>query len=114
MNKPAIFDASLAIERAGGNRDLAVELFGMLINELPNFRGRIVNAYGQQDHKELQEAVHKLNGSSTYCGVPALKEAANDYEVALKAGEEARFAEMQQRLIGEIDELVNSADSLTI
>ncbi len=81
-------DVELALERAGGNPELAKELFGMLMGELPSFRSNIEHHFQSHDRAQLQEVVHKLNGAATYCGVPLLKERANILESRLKAGED--------------------------
>jgi len=82
-----VIDKELALQRAGGNAQLAEELFSMLLQELPDHRSKIQNALAAQDFQTLQHHVHKLNGSATYCGVPALKAAADTLETSLKRGE---------------------------
>lgn len=114
MDTATVFDPNLAIERAGGSRDLARDLIGMLIRDLPDIRSRIVQSYSQDDLGDVTEAVHKLNGSSTYCGVPALKQAANSYETALKAGENEKFQELHQALQNEIDRILDAPDQLQL
>lgn len=92
-----VVDANLALERAGGNADLARELYQMLQNELPVFEVKIRTLYQTGDIPALTEAVHKLNGSATYCGVPRLKIAAETLEICLKRGESEQY---QQELDG--------------
>lgn len=78
------FDQRLALEQAGGSAELANELFTMLLRELPQFERGIRSAHQRNDLDTLQRTVHKLNGAATYCGVPALKHAADYLETALK------------------------------
>ncbi len=98
-------DTNLALERAGGNQDLARELYQMLQNELPNYRNNIQQHYDSGDYATLLEVVHKLHGSATYCGVPALKEAAASMEAHLKQGAEASYAEGLEAVLSEIKRL---------
>lgn len=86
-----IIDPKLALERAGGNADLARELYQMLQKELPVYQDRIRSLFDTSDYSALTETVHKLNGSATYCGVPALKSAADSLESSLKRGESEEY-----------------------
>jgi two-component system sensor histidine kinase BarA len=102
---PSIIDPALALERAGGNQELARELYQMLQNELPSYASNIRNHYDNGDFASLLEVVHKLNGSSTYCGVPALKEAAQSLESNLKQGAEESYAQGTEQVLAEITRL---------
>lgn len=82
-----VFDHDLALERAGGNRDLAEELFGMLIKELPDYREKLDAAQREGNIDQVIFVAHRINGSATYTGVPALKAAAEALEISLKQGE---------------------------
>lgn len=101
-------DEKLALERAGGNADLARELYQMLQNELPDYQGRLPTLYAEGDMRSLQEAVHKLNGSATYCGVPALKAAAETMESNLKRGEQDRYEEGLNAVLNEIQRVLQT------
>ncbi len=97
-----VIDTELALERAGGNPDLARELFGMLQTELPNYATTIRHHFDSGDFSSLQEAVHKLHGAATYCGVPALKAAALSTETDLKQQKQECYAEGVESLLNEI------------
>lgn len=86
-----VVDPDLALERAGGNAELARELYQMLQNELPVYEVKIRSLFDTGDLPALTEAVHKLNGSATYCGVPKLKEAATMLETDLKRGNSENY-----------------------
>lgn len=103
---PDIIDKELALESAGGNADLAAELFNMLIKELPKHTESLRSTLDSKDYHALQEVVHKLNGSATYCGVPALKQAAETFEAQLKMGQTGKAEEGVDTLIHEIDRLI--------
>lgn len=100
-----VIDTNLALERAGGNHDLARELYQMLQNELPGYLVKIRDHYDSGDYTSLIEVVHKLNGASTYCGVPALKEAAASLESNLKQGSDTTYATGVESVLNEITRL---------
>lgn len=97
-----IFDRDLALERAGGNRDLAEELFGMLVNELPEYRDKLDVAHRDGNIDQVIFIAHRINGSATYTGVPALKAAAEALEISLKQGETGGMARQIKCLEDEI------------
>jgi len=105
-----VFDRELALQRAGGNQDLAEELFAMLVRDLPAFRQRIEAAFNDNNIPGLIEVVHKLNGAATYCGVPALKDAAHHCETALKQHQVDVYDALHKQLIDEIDRVLTSAN----
>jgi two-component system sensor histidine kinase BarA len=92
MSDLKIIDQALALERAGGNPQLADELFKMLLSELPAQRRAIASAMTTGDYVNLLHHVHKLNGGANYCGVPALKQALDTLETKLKNGHNEQAA----------------------
>ena len=82
---PEMLDISQAIEQAGGNPDLAKELFTMLLKELPDQKEKLNQAFAKGDNQAIWNHSHKLYGSTAYCGVPALRKAAKELEEAIKA-----------------------------
>ena len=52
----------------------------MLRSELDNYKEKITIAVNNNDMKELQTQVHKLNGASRCCGTSELKDASNRIE----------------------------------
>jgi len=79
-----VYDEQLSLELAGGNEDLAQQMFEMLLNELPALQASMNEAFQEGDKAALYDNVHKINGSTRYCGVPAVGQAANDLELLLK------------------------------
>ena len=104
-----VIDKDLALARAGGNLQLAEELFTMLLKELPDQRSKILSALSSHDYPALQQSIHKLNGSATYCGVPALKEVVDGFETRLKRGEIEDVSERVQSVVQEIDRILSVA-----
>lgn len=82
---PEMLDIPQAIEQAGGNPDLAKELFTMLLKELPDQKEKLNQAFAKGDNQAIWNHSHKLYGSTAYCGVPALRKAAKELEEAIKA-----------------------------
>lgn len=95
--EPKVYDEQLSLELAGGNEDLAQQMLEMLLNELPSLQASMNDAFEEGDKAALYDNVHKINGSTRYCGVPAVGQAANDLELLLK---------------NEADELDKSLESL--
>jgi two-component system sensor histidine kinase BarA len=97
-----VVDEALALERAGGNADLARELYQMLQKELPYYLTHLRSHFEQGEMEALLNAVHKLNGSATYCGVPALKAAAESLESNIKQGRDETYEAGLEALLSEI------------
>lgn len=104
-----IRDKEMALACAGGSKELADELFGMLLAELPRRRRELHDHLISRDVAELYRTVHNINGSATYCGVPALKDAAVTLEVHLKQGETGALQNEVEHLVHEIDRVLASA-----
>lgn len=102
-----IFSIDDARKLANGNEELAMELFTMLIDELPEQRRGILQAQEQNDLQMLREVTHKLNGASRCCGTPALRHAANSLENSITRGENNDSVnEKTELLLTEIDRLL--------
>ncbi len=65
-------------------RELAREMLSMLAAELPERQAQINAALATQNWRELGEHIHKLHGSSAYCGTTQLRDAAREFEAQLK------------------------------
>jgi len=79
-----VYDEQLSLQLAGGNEDLARQMLEMLLKELPVLRTNMNEVFAEGDKAALYDNVHKINGSSRYCGVPAIGQAANNLELLLK------------------------------
>jgi len=84
MNKFDIVDTSFSIEQAGGSEELAKELFGMLLKELPELREKLACAIADKNWEAMWDHAHKMSGSTAYCGVPALRAKLQTLESAIK------------------------------
>jgi two-component system sensor histidine kinase BarA len=101
-----VFSFNDARKLANGNDVLAIELFNMLIKELPDHRQDIQLALDNNDSQMLREVTHKLNGASRCCGTPALRNAANSLETSIDNNENDKIAMKSGNLLKEIDRLL--------
>ena len=99
-----MLDIPYAIEQAGGNPDLAKELFTMLLKELPEQKRKLNQAFNEGNEQDLWDHAHKIYGSTAYCGVPALQKAAKELEDAIKqtTGDIDRKIEIVNQTIEEL------------
>ena len=81
-----IFDWNLAIARAGGNKDLAHELTGLLAETIKELKPKITKAWDAGQFKEVGELTHKLHGGVAYTGAKHLQVAAKKFEMTTKSG----------------------------
>ena len=110
----SLFDKELALSQAGGNAELAKELFEMLIKDLPGLRDSMNQAHAQQDKQIFWNATHKIHGGTAYCGVPDLKNACKLLEDEIKSAYPSdAIDEPLKKLNSEIDRLLESAGELT-
>jgi len=107
----SLFDKDLALKQAGGNTDLAKELFEMLIKDLPISQQAMNSAHIKKDKEGLWEATHKIHGGTAYCGVPDLKAACKALEDEIKKAYPSKDIEITlDNLNKEIALLINDAD----
>jgi len=79
--KLPVIDAKLGVERAFGQADVWRTILDMLVKDLPASMASIESAFTDQNLEDLRKAAHKLHGSSSYCGTPALQNAAKSLEL---------------------------------
>ena len=103
-----VINYRIALEQADGNEELAKELFQMLIKELPELRQRLTIAIKENDLQGCWDHAHKIYGSTAYCGVPALREAAQVMEAAVKEEDMGRIEENFTALETEIERLLET------
>jgi len=112
-----IFDANIAIQQAGGSEDLARDLFTMLLAELPEHKQAISEAFkalsvDDSEHDPLWDPVHKLHGACSYLGVPALLQAAKDFEHTIKENNREKLANAFNKLDAEIQQLLDKGHNI--
>lgn len=86
-------DPVAALTAAGGDADLAAELFAALVAGLPKELNELRAALAECDWAGLAEHAHQLRGATRYCGVPALDEATEALERAARIDDPALIAQ---------------------
>ena len=109
----SLFDKDLALKQAGGNADLAKELFEMLIKDLPISQQAMNSAHSNNDKEAFWEATHKIHGGTAYCGVPDLKTACKALEDEIKNSYPSDNAKNAlAKLNEEIEHLLENSNAL--
>ncbi|NNM53062.1 MAG: response regulator [Pseudomonadales bacterium] len=84
VSKNDTVDMQEGLRLAGGRKDLARDMLNLLIDGLPQEIEAIQNAFSQRQRSTLLDRVHYVHGASRYCGVPALRQAADMLETGIK------------------------------
>ena len=82
-----VFDPEYAMRLANNKLDLAIDMFTMLLNSLPQDLQSIADYWQTQQHEQLLQQVHKVHGATRYCGTPCLMNRLEQFETALKNSE---------------------------
>jgi len=107
------YDHDEAIKLAGGNAELAKELFQMLIAELPQYQEKIQTAQENNNIKDLKHFIHKVNGATSYCGVPKLRKAAVELESLIDNNTLDTVPQKVKEVLDNINELVDTQATIT-
>jgi len=105
-NDIEVFNINESINLAGGNRELALELMAMLIDELPSHRSKIEKFHSTADFDSMKQQVHMLHGSSKCCGTPALMKASQVLEATIDRNDIDQLGEHITNLMTEIDRVL--------
>ncbi|NOI78077.1 two-component sensor histidine kinase BarA [Vibrio coralliilyticus] len=83
-----IIDWQAALKQSANKEDLARDMLQMLVDFIPEVSSVVEAALEEDDFdsETLVHHVHKLHGSSSYCGVPRLKKVCATIEKALRSG----------------------------
>lgn len=101
-----IIDWQAALKQSANKEDLAKDMLRMLIDFIPEVEEVVDHALDQDDYsrEELIHVIHKLHGSSSYCGVPRLKSLCATLEHALRSG--ASIEEIEPEMFELQDEMI--------
>lgn len=104
-----IVNRKLCLQRANQKPDLARDMLGSLIAQIPE----TLDALQNPEHAEhLLETVHRLHGGCCYTGVPTVQQAAHDLETLLKTDADAtRLHEARNQLANSLHRLMHWAES---
>lgn len=110
----SLFDKDLALKQAGGNPELAKELFEMLVKDLPISQQAVIQAHAGLDKDAFWNAVHKIHGGTAYCGVPDLKSACKRLEDEIKVAYPGETIDSAlKELINQISLLLEESNNLS-
>jgi two-component system sensor histidine kinase BarA len=101
-------DLDKALSVTGGDHKLAEEMFKQLKRELPKLLSALKKAHAKLDWTLLREISHKLHGSTSSCGVPALDYAVQQFNAACREQSEENATELLLVLQNEIERLLKS------
>jgi two-component system sensor histidine kinase BarA len=80
-------DVTLCLKLANNKPLLARDMLRMMLDGLPREKEQINQAITDDDFTAFTELVHRLYGSSCYCGVPRLKSISGFIDKLLQARE---------------------------
>ncbi len=102
---PTVFNWSESMKLAKDKPDLAADMLTMLIASLDPTEQGIRSALDAEDMESLFEINHKFHGGCCYCGVPKLREASKNLEVALYNHQVDNLEQLTTELLNEIEKL---------
>ncbi len=102
----ASVDVSLCLKLANNKPLLARDMLKMMLDGLPNEKQQINQAIVDNNDALLNELIHRLYGSSCYCGVPRLKSISGFLDKLIQAKEFNNAKEAIQSLNNAIDDVL--------
>jgi two-component system sensor histidine kinase BarA len=104
-----VLDPRLGIELAAGSEQVWREALAVLLRELPESRDNLRRAQAARDLAAMRRLAHKLHGSCSYCGTPALQRTAKTLEAACVEENPDKAAQALGDLEREMERLVRCA-----
>lgn len=99
-----VHDEVVALQRAGGNPQLARDMLQMLLRDVERVCLQMTEDAPRGE--ALLELVHRIHGGARYCGTLRLAARSQALESALKSGFEAPVSSLQTAWIEEMDSLL--------
>ena len=93
-----IFDKAGLLDRLMGDEELANEIFGEFLEDVPRKFTALKEALDKGDAPSVQLQAHTLKGASANIGAVALQEVANQIEVAGEAGDLSKAGSLVPQL----------------
>jgi len=110
---PAI-DWSLCLKLALNKEDIAREMLDRIVASLPQEKVQLTQAYQKHAYDELCKLAHRLHGACCYSGLPSLKIAAKNLEVAITNKVVHEYENLYHQLITAIDDVIIAYEENTI
>jgi two-component system sensor histidine kinase BarA len=93
-----VHDPQEALRITGGREELAMEMFRKFMDDLPQQMALLEKHRENHDWPALGEVAHRLHGACAVCGVPALKAAVSELELAAGKADVDNIATRMQRV----------------
>jgi two-component system sensor histidine kinase BarA len=93
-----VHDPQEALRITGGREELAMEMFRKFMDDLPQQMALLEKHRENHDWPALGEVAHRLHGACAVCGVPALKAAVSELELAAGEADVDNIATRMQRV----------------
>jgi two-component system sensor histidine kinase BarA len=106
FNELLVKDTEKLLAITGGDQQLADEMFKQLCLELPQQLIAIKKYIDQSDWENLKEIAHKIHGSTSSCGVPALDHKVTEFEKVCKSRDMDRLLGSYIQLEHEVERLL--------
>jgi two-component system sensor histidine kinase BarA len=103
-----IRDMDKALSVTGGDDKLADEMFEQLKRELPNHLFILESGMADRNWSALRETTHKMHGSTSSCGVPALDYAVQQFHAACREQSEQKASRLLQQIRHETERLLKN------
>ncbi|RLW71714.1 MAG: hypothetical protein B6D71_00705 [gamma proteobacterium symbiont of Stewartia floridana] len=106
FNELPVRDMDKLLAITGGDQQLADEMFKQLCLELPQQLLTIKKLIDESDWNNLKELAHKIHGSTSSCGVPALDYKVKEFEKVCKQQDTDQLLSSYIQLEHEIERLM--------
>lgn len=100
-------DIQLCLKLANNKPALARDMLQMLLSGLENEKQQINAALANSAYEELGELIHRLYGSSCYCGVPRLKHISGLLDKLFQSEQHEQARDAIPALNHALDDLIN-------
>lgn len=110
LNLPAVDNKKL-LSITGGDQNLADEMFKQLCDELPQQLDSIELYISNMDWSNLKEIAHKIRGSTSSCGVPALDYSVTIFESACASNDPKCLHRDYKLMAKEVNKLLTIRDA---
>ncbi len=101
-------DMEHALNVAGGSKRLADKIFFELQQELPKQLDSMRQQAAENNRDALWNIAHRMHGSTALCGVPALNQAVEKLEHAIKGARAEEIDRELEQVAAEINRLRRS------
>ncbi len=112
IDNDSVIDWQAALKQSANKEDLARDMLRMLVEFIKEVNQVVEHSLHNQNaeqHRQLLQIIHKLHGSSAYCGVPGLMKLCATIEQALR--EDKSIADVEPELYELQDEMEKITDA---